>query len=405
MRIAILTSGYAPVLDGVAVSVETRVQRLAAGGHEVLLMAPRPADAMGPPAGLPGDVAFAGLPAARFGEAAGDLNPLPSARPVIDAALERFAPDLLHVDEAERLAWGMRCIPGLGFARRRGIPAVAFFHTNFIDYPGQSTPALLPWLAPVRAAGLGLLSQLYNRYDATLVPSTATLRRLRRTGLANGVAGAFNGADTACFSPALRTPGYWGARWGLRELDRRRVLLIAGRLTADKGWAGWRRALPLLAGRLRRDLGVVIAGDGGLRDEVAALARGLPNVHLIGGVPHGALGPVFANADLFATFSRCENASLAVYEALAACLPVIAPRAAGIPGQVRDGENGLLFPPGDAPAFAAAVSRLLDTPELAAALVRHLKAERASVDWDRAFAAWLDAVSAIAGGRARRPPR
>lgn len=394
MRIAILTSGYAPVLDGVAVSVETRVRRLAGAGHEVLLMAPRPAADPGPPPGLPDTVRFAGLPSARFGDAAGDLNPLPAARPVMHAALAGFGPQVIHVDEPERLALGMRCLPALAFARRRGVPAVAFFHTNFVDYPGQSRPALLPWLAPMRVAGLSLLAQLYNRYDATLVPSTATLGRLRRCGLANGIAGAFNGADTQRFSPALRAPGFWGAQWGLPGLDGRRILLIAGRLTADKGWLTGKEALTRLAPRLAEGLAVVIAGDGALRDDLARLARGLPHVHLLGGVPHAALGPVFANADMFGTFSRCENASLAVYEALAAGLPVVAPRAAGIPGQVRDGQNGLLYPPGDAAGFAAAVARLLDTPALTAHMARTLAAERASLDWDQAFAAWLGAVTA-----------
>lgn len=405
MRIAILSSGCLPVLDGVTISVDARVRRLAAGGHEVLLMAPRPADDLGPPDGLPDAVTFAGLPGAPFGAAAGDLNPLPAAGAVIDAALTAFRPDLIHVDEPERLAVGLRRLPAVAFARRHRIPVVAFFHTNFIDYWGQERPALLPWLQPFKAAGLRLVARLYNRFDATLVPSAETHRRLVRAGLGNGICGAFNGTDTARFSPALRSPGYWGRTWNLPTLDGQAVLLIAGRLTTDKGWADGMRVLSRLAARLAGRGGIVIAGDGALRPSIAALAQTLGPIHLIGAVPPPALGAVFANSDLFATFSRCENASLAVYEALASGLPVIAPRAGGIPGQVRDGETGLLVPPGDMDAMVGAVERLLGDPAFSARCARALAAERAVLDWDHAFAQWLEVISRLAAGRDRPLPR
>jgi glycosyltransferase involved in cell wall biosynthesis len=404
MRVAILSSGYLPVLDGVTLSVDVRVQRLAARGHDVLLLAPRPADDLRRPAGLPDGVVFVGLPGTPFGAAAGDINPGPAAHEVIEQALAAFRPDLIHLDEPERLAWGIRRLPGLAFARRHGIPAVAFFHTNFVDYWGQGSLRLLPLLDPVKAVGWRLLTALYNRFDATLVPSAQTYRRLTGFGLRNGVCGRFNGADTACFSPALRAPGYWGRNWGLPDLAGRPVMLMAGRLTPDKGWSSWDDALPALARRLGDNLGVVIAGDGALRPHVEHLAARLPRAHVLGAVPHADLGALLANADAYATFSRCENASLAVYEALASGVPVIAPRAGGIPGQVRHGENGLLFEPGDIGDFVNQMARLVEDKALAARLGATLAAEREMLDWEPAFEAWLNVVSRIAAGRWRRPP-
>ncbi|MFG1364570.1 glycosyltransferase [Xanthobacter versatilis] len=405
MRIAILSSGYLPVLDGVTVSVDARVQRLAARGHDVLLLAPRPADDLRRPAGLPDGVVFVGLPATPFGAAAGDINPGPAAHAVIEQALAAFRPNLIHVDEPERLAWGIRRLPGLGFARRHGIPAVAFFHTNFVDYWGQGS-RLAPLLDSFKAVGWRLVTALYNRFDATLVPSAQTHRRLTGFGLRNGVCGRFNGADTARFSPALCAPGYWGRNWDLPGLDDRPVMLIAGRLTPDKGWSSWDKALPKLARRLGDNLGVVIAGDGALRPRVERLAATLPQAHVLGAVPHADLGALLANSDAYATFSRCENASLAICEALAGGVPVIAPRAGGIPGQVRHGENGLLFAPGDVGDFVNQMARLVEDKALAARLRGTLAAEREMLDWEPAFEAWLDAVSRIAdaAGRGRRPP-
>ena len=393
MRIAILASGVLPVLDGVTVSVDARARRLVARGDQVLLLAPAAADGARP-AGLPPAVTFAGLPSVPFGAAASDRNVVPEAAAEIDGALAGFRPDLIHVDEPERLALGLRRLPARAFARRHRVPLVAFFHTNFADYLGSGGNRYGLY-APLRAVVWRALAQLYNRYDATLVPSAASLARLQRFGLANGLAGRFNGTDTQDFHPDLRRPGYWSARWGRPDLDGRAVMLIAGRLTADKGWVDWRQVLPALAERLGDALAVVVAGDGALRGDVEQLVAALPCGFLSGPVPRAEIGALLANSDLYATLSRFENASLAVYEALASGLPVLALEAGGLPGQVRHGVNGLLFRPGDAPGFVEGTARLVEDAAARHALRAGALAERPLLDWDRAFAAWLDTLSAV----------
>ncbi|HEX2044484.1 MAG TPA: glycosyltransferase family 4 protein, partial [Gaiellaceae bacterium] len=62
--------------------------------------------------------------------------------------------------------------------------------------------------------------------------------------------------------------------------------------------------------------------------------------------------------DLFVLPSRGDNLPLAVMEALAAGLPVVATRVGGIPELVGDGETGLVVDPDDAPALAAAIAAL-----------------------------------------------
>ncbi|MEP9353638.1 glycosyltransferase [Xanthobacter sp. KR7-65] len=392
MRIAILASGYLPVLDGVTVSLAARVRRLAAAGHAVLLMAPRAARPPEPEA-LPAGVTFVALDSAPFGEAAGDHNVRPAARAAIERALDAFRPDVIHVDEPERLALGLRRVPARAYARRHGIPLLAFFHTNFMDYAGAGGGLPSGLLGPVRALGWRAVARLYNGFDATLVPSPASLVRLQRFGLANGVCGPFNGADTAAFTPDLRRSGYWAGR-GLPSLEGRVVMLVAGRLTPDKGWDAWGRALPALAARLGPSLAMVIVGDGALMPEVRRMAERVGTVHVIGAVPHPQMPALFANSALYATQSRCENASLAVYEALASGLPVIGPRAGGLPGQVRDGETGLLFAPGDVAGFVAAAARLVEDEGARAAMRAAALAERPRLGWDRAVEAWLEAVAA-----------
>lgn len=401
MRIALLTSGYLPVLDGVSISVHARVTRLAARGHQVLLLAP----AAGAPPALPAGVEFVPVASRRFGAAAGDFNPVPQANAEIDAALGDFQPDLIQVEEPERLAFGLRRLPAIGFGRRHGISVLAFFHTRFVDYWGEGA-VWAPLASPLKPIGWHLVAQLYNRFDATLVPSRLSLQRLERAGLTNGVAGVFNGVDTQAFSPALRQPAYWARRWNRPELDRRTVLLIVGRLTADKGWDVWQKALPRLARAFGERLALVIVGDGDRQGQVRALLDVCPGFgHLLGAVPHEELGALLANGDLYATASRHENASLAIYEAQATGLAVIAPAAGGIPDQIRSGETGLLFPPGDVGGLIAAVRRGLEDAETGAAMRRHLAALRPSLDWDRAFETWFAEITARVPDRGGHLPR
>jgi len=63
-----------------------------------------------------------------------------------------------------------------------------------------------------------------------------------------------------------------------------------------------------------------------------------------------------------------ENASISVLEAMAAGVAVVASRIGGIPEQIADDREGLLVPPGDAEALAAAMSKLWNEPEVARAM-------------------------------------
>ena len=84
--------------------------------------------------------------------------------------------------------------------------------------------------------------------------------------------------------------------------------------------------------------------------------------------------------------SRVDSFGLVFLEAWAQGKPVIGARAGGIPAVVDHGENGLLIPFGDVDALAAAIERLLDSPEEAARLGqtgwRKLKEH---YDWERVY--------------------
>jgi glycosyltransferase involved in cell wall biosynthesis len=81
-------------------------------------------------------------------------------------------------------------------------------------------------------------------------------------------------------------------------------------------------------------------------------------VAFLGHVPLAALAAEYCNADAFCRPSRQEGFALVYLEAMAAGLPVVACRAAAVPEVVADGETGLLVPPLDPGALAAALARL-----------------------------------------------
>jgi glycosyltransferase involved in cell wall biosynthesis len=67
--------------------------------------------------------------------------------------------------------------------------------------------------------------------------------------------------------------------------------------------------------------------------------------------------------DLLVHPARMEGLGVSLLQAASAGVPIVASRVGGIPEAVRDGENGLLVPPGDIAALRAAIETLLADPE------------------------------------------
>jgi glycosyltransferase involved in cell wall biosynthesis len=113
------------------------------------------------------------------------------------------------------------------------------------------------------------------------------------------------------------------------------------------------------------DARFVVVGDGPLRGDLESRAAGLP-FELTG--ERADVPDLLAGFDVFAFPSLYEGLCLAVIEAQAAGVPVVATPVGGIRETVVDGETGLLVPPQDPHALATAVCRVLEDEELAARL-------------------------------------
>jgi glycosyltransferase involved in cell wall biosynthesis len=161
-------------------------------------------------------------------------------------------------------------------------------------------------------------------------------------------------------------------------------------------------ALRVLA-RLRRtsapDATLIMAGpDKGQEAEVRCAARELglnDAVSFSGFLDMEAKTRAGESADVFLNTNRIDNMPVAVVEACAMGLPVVAAKVGGIPDLLTDGETGLLVSDDDDEAMAEAVSRLLSDPVLAGRLSANGQRLAACSSWERVRPQWEEVFAEV----------
>lgn len=149
--------------------------------------------------------------------------------------------------------------------------------------------------------------------------------------------------------------------------QRDNVIVAAGRLDENKNHAMLIHAFSRIAGEYP-NMRLVIYGEGALRERLEELVKEkelVDRIELPGSIDNVA--EAIAHARIFALTSNTEGMPNAVIEAMVLGTPVISTDCpCGGPAMlIRDGENGLLVPVGDAYALADAMRRLLSDDELA----------------------------------------
>jgi len=203
--------------------------------------------------------------------------------------------------------------------------------------------------------------------------------------------------DTA--PKVVLTPGALRAEFasanlpGPRPAKDRIVILTVARIHPRKGQLRVVQALKALPSPLRARLEYWIVGGHGKENyepaiRAAAADAGFP-VKFLGDVPDADLGPIYAQADIFAMTSMphklsVEGFGLVYLEAGAHALPVVAHAIGGVPEAVIDGETGILVPPDDSAALTAAFARLINDSALCRRFGAAGQARALSHTWDAA---------------------
>lgn len=158
-----------------------------------------------------------------------------------------------------------------------------------------------------------------------------------------------------------------------KHTDRGRNILFVGRLDHVKGVPVLIEAFSKVAAE-DSDVHLHIVGDGPERNELEfiVIESGLESrVSFYGYQSQAQIREHFAAADVFVMSSFVEGIPVVLMEAMAAGVPVVAPRITGIPELVRDGETGLLVTPGSVEALAERIQLLLADFELRNTLSFH----------------------------------
>ena len=175
-----------------------------------------------------------------------------------------------------------------------------------------------------------------------------------------------SGVDTTRFTPNSNARAQVRHAYGFGNHET--VVLSVGALAERKGHRTLLQAAQLLKVQGIK-LRYLVCGEGALRAALPDEARALgleTDVRFAGFCPE--ISHYLSAADLFVHVPLWEGLGVAVIEALAAGLPVVASRVGGIPDLIKDHTTGLLVPPQDPPALAAALSRLVQAPSWASRL-------------------------------------
>lgn len=363
MRILVLTNQYPPhSIGGYAQSCHSIIERLAARGHSAYVLT---SDAVLPGVAVDHDEESRGVHRdlhmwfRHLGRAEpaiprpGMLNRLRYERhnqDVMRETLRTWRPDVVSVWEM-----GAMSLSTLTLVERTGIPMVLTVH----DYWPEFAPAWDPWLrffdrrpwARRMAAPLGLLTSGPELSKAMVNVVSRSLQEK----LATESRWPFNEAEIIPFGidPKLFPVVEPEARdWGWN-------LLYVGRLD----WAKGLRTLALAMRHLpaSADLDVVGKGDPALPGMMRQLVGGSGPQERIrfSSCPPSELAARYREADVLVFPSEWDEPfGLVPLEAMACGVPVVATGTGGSGEYLRDGENCLLFPPGDPEALAKAIQQL-----------------------------------------------
>ncbi len=349
MRILLTSESYLPYVSGVTVSVDALARGLGARGHDVMVLAPRPASgdvvaSVGSPGPEPRHAWLRSyqLP---FLVPAGYRMPLPNPASRALAEARRFRPDVVHAHSPFLSGLAARWV-----ARSSRSPLVFTHHTRFDDYAH--------YLGPARGPGSALSASFIRRFwlacAAVIAPSTELADEIRGRlpeHAGRRVAVIPTGVDVAGIRATPPVDPRLTGGWAPDTL----VVASRGRLAAEKSPLTVIEAFALAA-RDDRRLRLLVVGGGPMEAGLRARAEAptlAGRVHLTGALPRPEALALLSGADLFVFASRTETQGLVLAEALAAGLPAVAVEGPGVRDSVRDAVDGRVVPADPAATRAA----------------------------------------------------
>jgi glycosyltransferase involved in cell wall biosynthesis len=254
-----------------------------------------------------------------------------------------FRPALLHINTP--YFWAMlRDGAAVWLGSLFGAKTLLHFHGGDLKESIDLAPATVRWLIEVTM----------QRADRVVPITRQTERYLEGKVAAPRIAHLPNFLDLEDFDGLM-------ARSGTRRGTRLQVLFV--------GWLLEAKGVPELleAAAHYPDVDFTLIGHhhSEFVERIAdQLEAARDHVRVLEPRPREEMIGLYAEADVFVLPTLREGFPMVVLEAMAARLPVVATPIGAIPDVVRDGQEGIIVPPANAEALAAALGRLLDDPAL-----------------------------------------
>jgi glycosyltransferase involved in cell wall biosynthesis len=266
-------------------------------------------------------------------------------------------PDVVHVHFASGYSI-VRKLPFINAACRMGVPVLAHHHGGaFTEFIGAED-----WRvhAARRALKRTMLIAVIDERSMSLLSNWLGLPNERFVLLPNTVV-----VPTSV------------SKRRTQERDSLTFLYV-GRLSIEKGVDDLLEAFAGMADQMPR-ASLIVAGDGSQLDVLLASSRGL-RVDFLGRVTAEDRDNLLDRCDVFVLPSHVENVPLALMEAMAYGLPVVATRVGGVPDMVENGSSGLIVEAGDVVGMRQAMVRCAEDGSLRRALGRAARVRAASFD-------------------------
>ena len=244
----------------------------------------------------------------------------------IEEILDRERPDLIESSDPYQIGW-----KAIAIGRALRVPVVGFYHSHFPEAYLRGGTKFLGKRGTQRAMKLtrAYVRKLYNRFQATLVPSETLCDLLFEWGVRN-VRPVRLGVNTGIFKPL--PDDRVATRESLGVGRGQTLLLYAGRLAREKNTQTLFRAFELLGQREQNKFRLVVIGDGPHRNKVQRLQRRIGNVSWISYCANSVdLSRYYRAADLFVHPGVQETFGLVALESQACGTPVV-----GIRGSYMD---------------------------------------------------------------------
>ena len=370
MRIALVCPYAWEAAGGVQVHVKSLAARLLERGHEAIVLTPTtvaPSQPWVRSVGRPVRVSYRGTVA--------PIAPLSYRR--VRSVLASFRPDVVHVHEPLT-------------------PSASMFATLVANAPVVATVHAYLDRSVAMEMAAPILRRIWRRVTVGIAVSDAAASFLRRALPDAALEIVPNGVDVGAFA---------GAEPRADLLPGRRILWV-NRLDPQKGFAIALAAFSKVLADVP-DAILVVVGEGKDREALGFLTESeRARVDMRGAVPNEEVPSYLAACEIFVSPAvGQESFGIALIEAMAAGLPVVAADIPGYREVVSDGVEGLLVPPRDPEALAAGLVRVLTEPALASRLGEAGREHARIFDWplvvERLEELYLRAIESAGYDRSR----